>query len=34
VQGLPVGIQVAGRTNAGALQAAAWLEGRWRTPAT
>ena len=30
VDGLPVGIQVVGRTNAGALRAAAWLEGAWR----
>ena len=29
-QGLPVGIQVVGRTNAGALSAAAWLESAWR----
>jgi len=29
VDGLPVGIQVVGRTNAGALRAAAWLEGAW-----
>ena len=29
--GLPVGIQVAGRTNAGTLRAAAWLEGQWRS---
>ena len=28
--GLPVGIQVAGKTNAGALRAAAWLEHSWR----
>ncbi len=28
--GLPVGIQVVGRTNAGALRAAAWLEQSWR----
>jgi aspartyl-tRNA(Asn)/glutamyl-tRNA(Gln) amidotransferase subunit A len=27
--GLPVGIQVAGRTNAETLRAAAWLEGQW-----
>jgi len=27
--GLPVGIQVAGRTNAETLRAAAWLEGHW-----
>jgi Asp-tRNA(Asn)/Glu-tRNA(Gln) amidotransferase A subunit family amidase len=31
VQGLPVGIQVVGRTNSGALSAAAWLEQRWKT---
>jgi Asp-tRNA(Asn)/Glu-tRNA(Gln) amidotransferase A subunit family amidase len=30
VRGLPVGIQVVGHTNAGALAAAAWLEQRWR----
>ena len=30
VTGLPVGIQVVGRTNAGAIAAAAWLEQRWR----
>jgi aspartyl-tRNA(Asn)/glutamyl-tRNA(Gln) amidotransferase subunit A len=30
VDGLPVGIQVVGHTNAGALRAAAWLEGAWR----
>jgi Asp-tRNA(Asn)/Glu-tRNA(Gln) amidotransferase A subunit family amidase len=30
VDGLPVGIQVVGRTNAGALRAAAWLETSWR----
>ena len=29
-RGLPVGIQVVGRTNAGALSAAAWLESAWR----
>jgi aspartyl-tRNA(Asn)/glutamyl-tRNA(Gln) amidotransferase subunit A len=29
VTGLPVGIQVVGRTNAGALRAAAWLERQW-----
>jgi Asp-tRNA(Asn)/Glu-tRNA(Gln) amidotransferase A subunit family amidase len=29
-QGLPVGMQVVGRTNAGALAAAAWLENEWR----
>jgi Asp-tRNA(Asn)/Glu-tRNA(Gln) amidotransferase A subunit family amidase len=29
VAGLPVGIQVAGTTNAGALRAAAWLERAW-----
>jgi aspartyl-tRNA(Asn)/glutamyl-tRNA(Gln) amidotransferase subunit A len=28
--GLPVGIQVVGRSNAGALAAAAWLEAEWR----
>src|SRR6266478_8095833 len=31
--GLPVGIQVVGRTNEGALAAAAWLEGQWRSVA-
>ena len=30
VDGLPVGIQVAGTTNAGTLRAAAWLERAWR----
>jgi Asp-tRNA(Asn)/Glu-tRNA(Gln) amidotransferase A subunit family amidase len=30
VRGLPVGIQVVGKTNAGALRAAAWLERSWR----
>jgi aspartyl-tRNA(Asn)/glutamyl-tRNA(Gln) amidotransferase subunit A len=30
VTGLPVGIQVAGTTNAGTLRAAAWLERAWR----
>jgi Asp-tRNA(Asn)/Glu-tRNA(Gln) amidotransferase A subunit family amidase len=30
VKGLPVGIQVAGTTNAGTLRAAAWLERAWR----
>jgi aspartyl-tRNA(Asn)/glutamyl-tRNA(Gln) amidotransferase subunit A len=30
VDGLPVGIQVVGRDNAGALRAAAWLERAWR----
>jgi aspartyl-tRNA(Asn)/glutamyl-tRNA(Gln) amidotransferase subunit A len=30
VQGLPVGIQVIGKTNEGALRAAAWLERKWR----
>jgi aspartyl-tRNA(Asn)/glutamyl-tRNA(Gln) amidotransferase subunit A len=29
-RGLPVGIQVVARTNAGALSAAAWLEREWR----
>ncbi len=33
VNGLPVGIQVVGRTNAGALAAAMWLEREWRSPA-
>ncbi len=32
-RGLPVGIQVVGRTNAGALAAAAWLEEQWRSQA-
>jgi aspartyl-tRNA(Asn)/glutamyl-tRNA(Gln) amidotransferase subunit A len=31
VAGLPVGMQVVGRTNAGALAAAAWLEQEWRS---
>jgi aspartyl-tRNA(Asn)/glutamyl-tRNA(Gln) amidotransferase subunit A len=31
VRGLPVGIQVVGRTNATAIGAAAWLEQRWKT---
>ncbi|HEX9098274.1 MAG TPA: amidase [Candidatus Dormibacteraeota bacterium] len=30
--GLPVGIQVVGRTNAETLAVAAWLEGQWRGP--
>jgi aspartyl-tRNA(Asn)/glutamyl-tRNA(Gln) amidotransferase subunit A len=30
VEGLPVGIQVAGRTNAETLRAAAWLEREWK----
>lgn len=30
VPGLPVGIQVAGKDNAGTLRAAAWLERAWR----
>jgi len=30
VSGLPVGIQVVGTTNEGALGAALWLERRWR----
>jgi Asp-tRNA(Asn)/Glu-tRNA(Gln) amidotransferase A subunit family amidase len=30
VRGLPVGIQVVGRTNAGAIKAARWLERKWR----
>jgi aspartyl-tRNA(Asn)/glutamyl-tRNA(Gln) amidotransferase subunit A len=29
VRGLPVGMQVVGRTNAGALRAASWLEREW-----
>src|SRR5712692_332561 len=33
VNGLPVGIQVVGCTNAGALAAAMWLEREWRSPA-
>ena len=33
VKGLPVGIQVVGHTNAGALSAAMWLEREWRSPA-
>jgi Asp-tRNA(Asn)/Glu-tRNA(Gln) amidotransferase A subunit family amidase len=31
--GLPVGVQVVGRTNEGALAAAAWLERKWRSVA-
>jgi Asp-tRNA(Asn)/Glu-tRNA(Gln) amidotransferase A subunit family amidase len=31
VRGLPVGIQVVGRTNSGAIAAAAWLEAKWKT---
>jgi aspartyl-tRNA(Asn)/glutamyl-tRNA(Gln) amidotransferase subunit A len=31
VRGLPVGIQVIGRTNSGALAVAGWLEERWKT---
>jgi aspartyl-tRNA(Asn)/glutamyl-tRNA(Gln) amidotransferase subunit A len=31
VQGLPVGIQVVGRTNSGAIAAALWLERRWQS---
>jgi aspartyl-tRNA(Asn)/glutamyl-tRNA(Gln) amidotransferase subunit A len=31
VRGLPVGIQVVGRTNSGAIGAAAWLEEHWKT---
>jgi Asp-tRNA(Asn)/Glu-tRNA(Gln) amidotransferase A subunit family amidase len=31
VRGLPVGIQVVGRTNSGAIAAAAWLEAKWET---
>ncbi|HEV2141306.1 MAG TPA: amidase family protein, partial [Candidatus Dormibacteraeota bacterium] len=30
VDGLPVGIQVAGKTNGDTLRAAAWLEKEWR----
>jgi aspartyl-tRNA(Asn)/glutamyl-tRNA(Gln) amidotransferase subunit A len=30
VRGLPVGIQVVGRTNSGAIAAAAWLEHEWK----
>ncbi len=33
VDGLPVGIQVVARTNAGALRAALWLEREWRRAA-
>jgi aspartyl-tRNA(Asn)/glutamyl-tRNA(Gln) amidotransferase subunit A len=33
VSGLPVGIQVVGRTNAETLSIAAWLERKWRRPA-
>lgn len=31
VSGLPVGIQIAGKTNAETLRAAAWLEREWRS---
>jgi aspartyl-tRNA(Asn)/glutamyl-tRNA(Gln) amidotransferase subunit A len=31
VRGLPVGIQVVGSTNGGAIGAASWLERKWRT---
>jgi aspartyl-tRNA(Asn)/glutamyl-tRNA(Gln) amidotransferase subunit A len=31
VRGLPVGIQVVGKTNEGALRAAMWLEREWQT---
>jgi aspartyl-tRNA(Asn)/glutamyl-tRNA(Gln) amidotransferase subunit A len=31
VRGLPVGIQVVGRTNSGTIGAAAWLEQKWKT---
>jgi aspartyl-tRNA(Asn)/glutamyl-tRNA(Gln) amidotransferase subunit A len=30
VRGMPVGIQVVGRTNSGAIGAAAWLEREWK----
>jgi aspartyl-tRNA(Asn)/glutamyl-tRNA(Gln) amidotransferase subunit A len=30
VRGLPVGIQVVGKTNSGAIAAAAWLEQEWK----
>jgi Asp-tRNA(Asn)/Glu-tRNA(Gln) amidotransferase A subunit family amidase len=30
VRGLPVGIQVVGRTNSGTIAAAAWLEQQWK----
>jgi Asp-tRNA(Asn)/Glu-tRNA(Gln) amidotransferase A subunit family amidase len=30
VRGMPVGIQVVGRTNSGAIAAAAWLEQQWK----
>jgi Asp-tRNA(Asn)/Glu-tRNA(Gln) amidotransferase A subunit family amidase len=30
VRGLPVGIQVVGKTNSGAIGAAAWLEQEWK----
>jgi len=30
VRGMPVGIQVVGRTNSGAIGAAAWLEQQWK----
>ncbi len=31
VRGLPVGIQVVGRTNGGAIRAARWLERKWQS---
>jgi aspartyl-tRNA(Asn)/glutamyl-tRNA(Gln) amidotransferase subunit A len=31
VRGLPVGIQVVGKTNSDAISAAAWLEQKWKT---
>lgn len=31
VEGLPVGIQVVGRTNSETIRAAAWLEQKWKT---
>ena len=31
VRGLPVGIQVVGKTNSGAVSAATWLEQKWKT---
>jgi Asp-tRNA(Asn)/Glu-tRNA(Gln) amidotransferase A subunit family amidase len=30
VKGLPVGVQVVGRSNEGALRAATWLEQEWQ----
>jgi Asp-tRNA(Asn)/Glu-tRNA(Gln) amidotransferase A subunit family amidase len=30
VRGMPVGVQVVGRTNSAAIGAAAWLEQQWK----